>query len=155
LLSLQQAGMQVVAAHLAPDAVDYRAVDYTRPTAILLGAERRGISAAGEAMADACVTIPMVGMVESLNVSVAAGVILAEAQQQRQVAGMYDNCRIDPRTYERLFFEWGHSAVRDFCRQRGLRYPPLNAEGEIDQPAAWYTSVRAGTAPRQEDEDLG
>ncbi len=155
LRPLQQAGMQVVAAHLASDAVDFREVDYTLPTAVLLGAERRGISADGEQMADVCITVPMVGMVESLNVSVAAGIILAEAHRQRQAAGMYDACRIDAQTYERLFFEWGHSAVRDFCRERGLRYPPLNAEGEIDRPSEWYASVKAGTAPRLEDDEVG
>ena len=54
--------------------------------------------------------------------------------------------RIDEASYERLFFEWGHPAVRDFCQQRGLRYPALNEEGEIDDPSAWYARVRAGTA---------
>ena len=52
LVPLRQAGMQVVAAHLVPHAVDFRELDYTRPTAVLLGAERRGISADGEQMAE-------------------------------------------------------------------------------------------------------
>jgi tRNA (guanosine-2'-O-)-methyltransferase len=141
---------QIVAAHLGDSARDYRDVDYTRPTVLLLGAERRGVSEAGVALADCSVHIPMLGMVGSLNVSVAAGVILAEAQQQRLKAGLYDQRRIDEATYERLFFEWGHPKVREFCLQRGLRYPPLNAEGEIDDPSAWYASVLAGTAPRTE-----
>ena len=85
-------------------------------------------------------------MVGSLNVSVASGIILAEAQRQRQLAGLYDRVRIDDATYQRLFFEWGHPAVREFCEQRGLRYPDLNEEGEIDNPSAWYAAVRAGSA---------
>ena len=149
---LQTAGYQLVAAHLDENALDYRDIDYCRPTAILLGAERRGVSAAAEQLVDACITIPMVGMVSSLNVSVAAGIILAEAQRQRQLAGMYDRCRIDEKTYERLFFEWGHPAVTLFCQERGLRYPPLNEEGEINQPSHWYARVRAGLAPVQEHE---
>jgi tRNA (guanosine-2'-O-)-methyltransferase len=48
LLPLRQQGCQVVAAHLSADAVDFRSVDYTRPTAILLGAERCGVSLEGE-----------------------------------------------------------------------------------------------------------
>ncbi len=40
--------------------------------------------------------------------------------------------------------------MREFCQQRGLAYPPLDDEGEVDGPAAWYASVRAGTAPRRE-----
>jgi len=150
LQPLRHANYQLVAAHLGEGAVDYREVDYTRPTAILLGAERRGLSKQGEALVDLCATIPMVGMVGSLNVSVASGIILAEAQRQRQLSGLYDQVRIDEATYQRLFFEWGHPAVRDFCNERGLCYPVLNAEGEIDDPAAWYAGVRAGTAPRRE-----
>ncbi len=118
---LQAAGYQVVAAHLSPDAVDFREVDYSKPTAIIMGAERKGVSAQGETLADVEVTIPMVGMVGSLNVSVACGVILTEAQRQRQQAGLYSSRRIDDATYRRLFFEWGHPRVRDFCRERGLR----------------------------------
>lgn len=151
LRPLQQQDFQLVAAHLSPAAVDFREVDYTRPTAVLLGSERRGLSAAAEAVVDACVTIPMVGMVGSLNVSVAAGIILAEAQRQRQLAGLYNEVKIGPQEYRRLFFEWAHPAVRDFCRERGLAYPALDREGEIARPAAWYARVRAGTAPRAEE----
>jgi tRNA (guanosine-2'-O-)-methyltransferase len=147
---MRGASFQVIAAHLDDTALDYREVDYTRPTALLLGAERRGVSEQAAALADHCVKIPMVGMVGSLNVSVAAGVILAEAHRQRCAAGLYDTRRIDDATYERLFFEWGHPKIREFCQQQGLRYPPLNAEGEIDDPSSWYASVRAGTAPRLE-----
>ena len=146
LQPLHSQGYQLVAAHLGEGAIDYREIDYTGPTAILFGAERAGLSEQGQRLADVCVTIPMVGMVGSLNVSVASGIILAEAQRQRQLAGLYDRVRIDDATYQRLFFEWGHPAVREFCEQRGLRYPDLNEEGEIDNPSAWYAAVRAGSA---------
>lgn len=145
---LLDSGYQVLAAHLDDSAVDFREVDYTLPTALLLGAEKQGVSAAGRALATRCITVPMVGMVESYNVSVATGIILAEAQRQRQLAGLYDRVRISEALYERLFFEWGHSSVRDFCRERALAYPPLNSEGEIDNPSAWYASVREGRAAK-------
>ena len=148
---LRERGMQVVSAHLGEDAVNFWDVDYTRPTAIVLGAERRGVSAQGLALSDVAVTIPMVGMVGSLNVSVASGIILAEAQRQRAAAGLYDTRRIDQATYDRLFFEWGHPEVREYCVSRGLAYPALNEEGEIDNPSAWYARVRAGTAPRAQE----
>ncbi|QFU75013.1 tRNA (guanosine(18)-2'-O)-methyltransferase TrmH [Halioglobus maricola] len=147
LAGLRSEGFQTVAAHLDDSAEDYRSVDYTRPTALVLGAERRGLSAVAAAQVDQCVTIPMVGMVESFNVSVAAGIILAEAQRQRQEAGMYDRPRLDRDIYERTYFEWGHSSVAEFCRERGLAYPSLNEEGEIDCPSDWYASVRRGEAP--------
>lgn len=148
-------GFQLVAAHPSDAAVDFREIDYTRPTAVLLGAERRGMSRDALACADAAVAVPMVGMVGSLNVSVASGIILAEAQRQRQVAGMYGRRRLDSATYQRLFFEWAHPRVRDFCEQRGLAYPPLDEEGEIANAGAWYASVRAGSAPRALGEDDG
>lgn len=147
LTPLRSAGYQVVAAHLDQRSIDFRELDYTGPTAIVLGAEGRGLSEEADALVDARVSIPMVGMVGSLNVSVAAGVILAEAQRQREDAGLYAGARIDEAMYQRLFFEWGHPVVREFCLSRGLQYPALNKEGEIDNPAGWYASVRAGTAP--------
>lgn len=151
VVPLKKRGYQVIAAHLGAGAVEYQEVDYTLPTAILLGAERRGVSVAAEGFADTCVTIPMVGMVGSLNVSVASGILLAEAQRQRRLAGMYQHQRISQEHYQQLFFEWGHPDVARFCRERGLRYPALNAEGEIDKPSDWYAAVRAGSASMMEN----
>ena len=144
ITGLQAQGVQVLAAHLDESSVDYREPDYTRPTAVLLGAEKRGVSAEACALADAHITIPMMGMVQSYNVSVAAGIILSEAQYQRQRAGMYAQPRQDAETYQRLLFEWAHPEVRDFCRRRNLDYPPLRDDGEIDDPAAWYRRIREG-----------
>ena len=141
--ALKAQGYQVVAAHLSPGAVDYHEIDYTRPTALLLGAERVGVSETGGELADRHVTIPMAGMVESLNVSVAAGIILAEAQHQRQRAGLYDRQRIDRETYDRLFFEWAHPKLTEFCRRHNLEYPPLREDGELEDPSGWYAQVKA------------
>jgi tRNA (guanosine-2'-O-)-methyltransferase len=52
------------------------------------------------------IIIPMVGMVQSLNVSAAASNILFEAQRQRFNAGMYDQRRISDELYEELFKQW-------------------------------------------------
>jgi tRNA (guanosine-2'-O-)-methyltransferase len=138
----REQGMQVIAAHPAPEAQDFRRVDFTRPTALLLGTERRGLDERAVAAADASIAIPMLGMVGSYNVSVAAGIILMEAQRQREEKGLYDRCRIDDATRQRLLFEWGHPRVRDFCLARGLDYPALDEEGEIADPAKWYAGVR-------------
>ncbi|NND68296.1 MAG: tRNA (guanosine(18)-2'-O)-methyltransferase TrmH [Halioglobus sp.] len=148
-LSVLEGGdWQIVAADPGEGTVDFRDVDYTLPTALMLGAERRGVSEAALARATVRIRIPMVGMVGSLNVSVASGIVLAEAQRQRAEAGLYDGPRIGAHDYQRLFFEWGHPQVRDFCQERGLRYPELDDSGEIACPADWYASVRAGTAQR-------
>ena len=145
ITGLQGDGYQVLAAHLDADSVDYRQPDYTRPTAILLGAEKRGVSAEACALADAHITIPMMGMVQSYNVSVAAGIILSEAQYQRDQQGLYDRPRLDEQTYRQTLFEWAHPQVSDFCRENGLDYPALREEdGEIAQPAQWYKRIREG-----------
>jgi len=80
---LKASGMQILATHLSDSSVDFRAIDYTKPTAILVGQEKHGIGEEALALADHHIVIPMVGMVQSLNVSVAAAAILYEAQRSR------------------------------------------------------------------------
>lgn len=128
---LHAADYQVCAAHVATRATDYRSVDYTKPTAFLLGAELSGLSQSAVALADQHVYIPMVGMVQSLNVSVAAAILLFAAQQQRVDAGLYDERRLDDATYARLMFEWLHPEVADYCKRNELPYPALDDHGEI------------------------
>ena len=62
-------------------------VDFTPPTAVLLGGEGSGLPDAMLARADVRVTIPMRGGIESLNAAVAAAVLLYEAQRQRTLRG--------------------------------------------------------------------
>jgi TrmH family RNA methyltransferase len=62
----------------------YSAIDWTRPTALVLGPESEGLSSEEIAAADQCVSVPMQGKVESLNVAVTAGVLLYEAVRQRK-----------------------------------------------------------------------
>ena len=87
---LKGRGMQILATNLSAKAVDFREIDYTRPTCILMGQEKTGISQEALDLADRDIIIPMIGMVQSLNVSVASALILYEAQRQRQNAGMYE-----------------------------------------------------------------
>ncbi|GIW30015.1 MAG: tRNA (guanosine(18)-2'-O)-methyltransferase [Meiothermus sp.] len=103
---LKARGFQVLAAHFSERAVDYRQADYTRPTCILLGTEKWGVSPEAAELADAHILIPMVGMVQSLNVSVAAAVILFEAQRQRLQAGFYERVRLAPEQYEAVLQSW-------------------------------------------------
>ena len=128
---LKRRGFQVLATRLSEDARDYRAFDYTRPTAVLLGSEKWGVSEAAAELADAEIVIPMMGMVQSLNVSVAAAVILFEAQRQRLAAGMYDRVRLDPETYARTLFEWAYPELAARLRAEGKPYPRLDERGRI------------------------
>lgn len=142
--SLQDKNYKVYAAHLSPTAVDYREIDYTTPCAILMGNEKRGVSEEAASKVDEHIVIPMLGMVESFNVSVAAAIILAEAQRQRSLAGLYKSVRLDSKTYWDTFFRWAHPQVAKFCHDKELSYPDINPEdGEIIEPSAWYASVRS------------
>ena len=133
---LKQRGFRLVAAHLSPRAVDFRDLDFTVPTAIVLGQEKYGLTESALGLIDAEAVIPMQGLVASLNVSVAAAVMLFEAQRQRQLAGLYDHSRLSPEVSQRLLFEWSYPEVAAFCRKRDLAYPALDAEGIIVGPIA-------------------
>ena len=128
---LQQNNHKVYAAHLSDVAIDYRQVDYTQPTAILLGTEKWGVTSEAADLVDGHIVIPMQGMVQSLNVSVANAVILFEAQRQRLEAGLYDRVSLDPQTYHQTVFEWGYPDIADMYRREGKPYPNLGEEGEI------------------------
>ncbi len=123
----------VYAAHFSDSALDYRHVDYTKPTAILLGTERWGVSETAANLVDGHIIIPMLGMVQSLNVSVAAAIILFEAQRQRLEAGLYDRVHLESEMYDRLIFEWSYPEVAAHYRQKNLPYPSLNEFGELQR----------------------
>lgn len=82
----RERGVQVVATS-ANTTLGYEEVDYTRPTLLIVGNEHRGVSAPILALADTCVKIPMLGQINSLNISVAGSVALFEAVRQRRAAG--------------------------------------------------------------------
>ena len=132
--AIRNQGMRLVAAHLSDRAISYREVDYTQPTAILMGQEKDGVTDEAIALCDDEITIPMEGNVGSLNVSVAAAVIMFEAQRQRRAAGLYDTCQLEPRLYERTLFEWAYPRLASLCQRRGEPYPPLGPDGELLGP---------------------
>jgi len=142
---LKGQGMQVLATHLSEKSVDFRDIDYTRPTCILMGQEKTGITQEALDLADQDIIIPMIGMVQSLNVSVASALILYEAQRQRQNAGMYarGTSTIDDDDQHRLLFEGSYPVLARVAKQKGLPYPDLNADGEIEADAAWWSTMQA------------
>jgi tRNA (guanosine-2'-O-)-methyltransferase len=137
-----QQNMQVLVTHLADDAVDFREVDYTKPTAILLGQEKFGATAKALALADKKVIIPMVGMVQSLNVSVAAALILYEAQRQRQQAGLYDARQLSHQQRQLLLFKGGFPRLYALCERKGITNPPIDADGKIVADESWWHKVQ-------------
>lgn len=130
---LQQQNHKVYAAHLSDEAIDYRQVDYTQPTAILLGTEKWGVTDEAADLVDGHIVIPMQGMVQSLNVSVANAVVLFEAQRQRLEAGMYQETSLDTEVYQQAIFEWGYPEIAAMYRRDDKPYPRLGELGEILQ----------------------
>ena len=80
----RQLGMQVCAA-TEKGATDYREVDFRKPTVLVMGAEDTGVSAEVLKLCDVRAKLPIRGEVQSLNVSVAAGVFMYEMLRQREI----------------------------------------------------------------------
>jgi tRNA (guanosine-2'-O-)-methyltransferase len=103
---LRQQGMAIVATSVQPGSVDLYEHDLSGPTALVFGNEMRGISGEAAALADRLLAIPMVGMVQSLNISVACAVVLYEALRQRRDKGMYEEARLTRRELDDLRNDW-------------------------------------------------
>jgi len=134
---LKERGFRVLAAHLSNQAVPYDQLDFTQPTAFLMGAELEGVSEEAAQLADGHVLVPMQGMVESLNVSVVAALLLSEACRQRRQAGFFDRPSLAEEDYQRLFFEACYPDLAERCRDRGLDYPRLKKNGDFVAPEAF------------------
>ncbi|SFN58475.1 tRNA (guanosine-2'-O-)-methyltransferase [Izhakiella capsodis] len=145
---LKGCGMQILATHLSDEAVDFREIDYTLPTCILMGQEKTGITETALSLADRQIIIPMVGMVQSLNVSVASALILYEAQRQRQIAGMYhrQQSTLEISEQQRLLFEGGYPVLARVARQKGLATPVIGVEGEVIADPEWWAIMQSSVS---------
>ncbi|MGB2078349.1 MAG: tRNA (guanosine(18)-2'-O)-methyltransferase TrmH [Vibrio sp.] len=141
---LKAQGMQILATNLSETAIDFRDVDYTKPTAIILGSEKNGISQKALQLADQDIVIPMVGMVQSLNVSVASALILFEAQRQRELAGFYqrEKSALPESEIHKTLFERGHPVLAKVAKKKGLAYPPLDEAGQIMASQTWWQQMQ-------------
>jgi len=108
---IKNEGYQVIVTLLDDEAVDFREVDYTKPTLIVLGNEVDGASDISIKYADKKVIIPMYGMSQSLNVSVANGVILYEAQRQRSIKGMYETPQLSEEIIKNTIQKWAYEDI--------------------------------------------
>jgi tRNA (guanosine-2'-O-)-methyltransferase len=75
--------------------------------ALVFGNEHGGVSEETIALSDGNFIIPQVGIIKSLNISVACAVSVYEAYRQKMLAGHYDQQQLDATTYETLRKEWG------------------------------------------------
>ena len=130
---LKERGFRLYGTHLGVDAKNYQDCDFTGPTAFVLGAEKWGLTDQARDLMDEAQFIPMRGMVQSLNVSVATATLLFEALRQRQVAGLAPTQGegLKPEQYQQLLFEWSYPEVARWCREQQRPYPALSEEGEL------------------------
>lgn len=104
--SLRQQGFTIYTTHMDSSAVNLYELDLTRPVALVFGNEHEGVSEKARSLADGNFLIPMMGVVQSLNISVACAVSLFEAMRQRMKAGMYDVPQFNDSEFAKLKNDW-------------------------------------------------
>ncbi|MBI5464869.1 MAG: RNA methyltransferase [Ignavibacteriales bacterium] len=103
---LRREGFRVFATRLDEHARSLYALDLTAKAALVFGNEHRGVSDEAAKLADGTVMIPMMGMIQSLNVSVACAVSLFEAVRQRLQAGHYGSAKFPESAIAALLKSW-------------------------------------------------
>ncbi len=104
--ALRSLGCRIYATDLSDRAESLYAADLTGPTALVFGNEKRGVSPEASQLADGNLLIPMMGLIQSLNISVACAVTLYEAMRQRMAAGMYDRSALSESEISARLREW-------------------------------------------------
>jgi tRNA (guanosine-2'-O-)-methyltransferase len=98
---------KVLTTHLSKDSVSLYDLKLTDSVALVFGNENSGVSEDVRALADGNFIIPQMGMIQSLNISVACAVSLYEAYRQKQKAGHYEQPSLSPAEYTVLRHQWG------------------------------------------------
>lgn len=105
--TLRQKYDKIYTTHLAADAVGLYEIDFTGSVALVFGNEHEGVSDEIRALADGNFIIPQVGIIKSLNISVACAVSIYEALRQRTIAGHYEKRNLPDGQFEELLEKWG------------------------------------------------
>ena len=106
LSHLKEQGFKILTTHLSSEAVDIRKADLTEKVAVVIGSELEGVSEEALSMADLNIIVPMVGFIQSFNVSVATALILYEAFRQRDAKGYYEKARMPKERRREIFRLW-------------------------------------------------
>ncbi|MBP9883467.1 MAG: RNA methyltransferase [Chitinophagales bacterium] len=102
--NLRARNFKIYSTKLEPGAMSLYAINFIQPMALVFGNEKEGVSPTASALSDGNFIIPQVGMIQSLNISVACAVSVYEAYRQRSIAGYYER----PATSfaDQLLSEW-------------------------------------------------
>ncbi|MDC3147113.1 tRNA (guanosine(18)-2'-O)-methyltransferase TrmH [Prochlorococcus sp. AH-716-I09] len=130
---LKNKGFKLYGTTLNSESVDYRNFDYSQKTCFVLGAEKWGLSNELISMVDQSIYIPMRGMVQSLNVSVAASILLFEAIRQRKNKDILPTSGegLNIEEYQKTLFEWCYPELAKMYKNSAKEYPKLNDQGEL------------------------
>ncbi len=109
-IELRKKYVSVLTTHLSGNAVSLYQLDLSLSTAFVFGNEHDGVSEGIRALSDGNFIIPQVGMIRSLNISVACAVTLYEAFRQKQLAGHYDQPKLSDQEFKVLSKQWGTSS---------------------------------------------
>jgi tRNA (guanosine-2'-O-)-methyltransferase len=104
---------KILTTHLSSDAVGLYEIDFTDSIALVFGNEHSGVSEEIRVLADGNFLIPQVGIIQSLNISVACAVTLYEAYRQKSKAGHYNQQGLDAERYNTLFKIWEENKKED------------------------------------------
>lgn len=103
----------ILAAALVNEATNLYELDLTQHTALVFGNEKDGVSKELLACMDGCFLIPQMGIIQSLNISVACAVSIYEAYRQRNAAHLYDSPQLSPEQKNSLLKQWGSENAND------------------------------------------
>lgn len=106
IAELRKKYAHIYTTHLSTDAVSVYDIDFTQSVALIFGNEHAGVSDEIRAVADGNFIIPQMGIIQSLNISVACAVSIYEAFRQKNIAHHYDTPSLPAEQRSRLLKEW-------------------------------------------------
>jgi tRNA (guanosine-2'-O-)-methyltransferase len=104
---------KILTTHLSSDAVNLYEINFTQPLALVFGNEHSGVSEEIRRLADGNFIIPQVGIIRSLNISVACAVTLYEAYRQKTIAGHFDKTKLNGEVLKKLMDKWGYQEINE------------------------------------------
>ena len=105
--ALRKQYAKILTTHLSTDAIDLYEIDFTQSVALVFGNEHSGVSDEVRTLADGNFIIPQIGIIQSLNISVACAVSIYEAYRQKKAAGQYNTMSLPAERLNQLKEEWG------------------------------------------------
>ena len=110
---LKERYKKILSTHLSSDAVELYSVDFTKESiALVFGNEHEGVSDEMRRISDGNIIIPQVGMIQSLNISVACAISIYEAFRQKRIAGHYDHSNLSDDRISELKLNWSKPKVK-------------------------------------------